>query len=309
VPYNLIPISNTGQWQEVLDTIGQYDVYHTPEYQRIAQENGEGAPWLFWFRENETNIALPMLICENRVISVYGYPGIISNGINGYIPDDFSISFLDCMQKRQINSLEIRQNPLIPTSQYLLDMAKIDLIGFTVAINLTLSNQDQLKDMTKGHRYDIRKAEESGIRVWEDAGFRRMYDFVQAYNHTMLRCGASEYYYFPELYYTNLVTRLGKYTKLFFATQGKTVVSAALFFVCNDIIQYHLSGTWSEHMHFNGAKAIVDHVRRWGKDNGYKWLHMGGGLGASEDSPLFRFKAGFSKTRLPFEIIKWQKTY
>jgi len=307
MPYNLIPISNPNQWQEVLNTIGNYDIYHTPEYHRVAQENGEGEPWLFWFRENDTHIAVPMLIGIEEVKSVYGYPGILSNNINGRFPEDFHACFCDFLRRRDVDLLTIRQNPLFPTSSLLLDITKIDLVGFTVAIDLAQSEREQLAGMTKGHRYDIRKAEESGVRVWEDVGFNRIYEFVQAYNHSMLRCGANQYYFFPELYYTNLVNYLDGHVKLFFASKDKTILSTALFFVCNGIIQYHLSGTWSEYMHLNGAKAIVDHVRKWGKENRYKWLHLGGGLGASEESPLFRFKAGFSKIRLPYEIIRWQK--
>jgi hypothetical protein len=50
-------------------------------------------------------------------------------------------------------------------------------------------------------------------------------------------------------------------------------------------------------------KLIIDQIRSWGTKNGYRWLHLGGGLGAQRDS-LFDFKAGFSQTYLPFQASK-----
>jgi lipid II:glycine glycyltransferase (peptidoglycan interpeptide bridge formation enzyme) len=41
----------------------------------------------------------------------------------------------------------------------------------------------------------------------------------------------------------------------------------------------------------------------WGKQRGNRWLHIGGGLGGSDDK-LFKFKAGFSPLRFQFQTIR-----
>ena len=48
---------------------------------------------------------------------------------------------------------------------------------------------------------------------------------------------------------------------------------------------------------------MLHFVRTWAKSRGLQRLHLGGGVGASEDS-LFRFKAGFSTDRHPFRTLR-----
>ena len=84
------------------------------------------------------------------------------------------------------------------------------------------------------------------------------------------------------------------------------MVSAALFFFHKPFINYHLSATPDEHVKVGGAKVIIEHVVNVGKAEGYKWLHLGGGLGGDEDDSLFIFKKGFSKLRLSFCVARWE---
>ncbi|MDF1594430.1 MAG: peptidoglycan bridge formation glycyltransferase FemA/FemB family protein, partial [Desulfobacterales bacterium] len=170
-------------------------------------------------------------------------------------------------------------------------------------IDLLLTNEKQLGGMTKGHKYDIRKARKLGISIVEDKSFRQIDEFMQIYNETMERNAASANYFFPKEYYIELKKSFGESIKLFFAMLEDQAVSASMFFMTGRIIQYHLSGTRTEHLYLNGAKLIIDEIRLWGVQNGFSWLHLGGGVGSSEDS-LFRFKAGFSKLRQPFQVVR-----
>jgi hypothetical protein len=74
--------------------------------------------------------------------------------------------------------------------------------------------------------------------------------------------------------------------------------------VAGDVIQYHLSGTATDRLKCRGGtKLILDEVRKWGTQNGFRWLHLGGGAGAQQDS-LFDFKAGFSHVRFSFQTAR-----
>ncbi len=304
MPYNLIPVANKVQWKEALSYCGGFDIYHLPEYQKIAQDNNEGEAWLFWFWNRHKNACLPVLIKDSKIISAYGYPGLITNIMKGEGRQDFQDAFLDFLQKRDIKSLEIRQNPLFPTSWLFDGLADIEDIGHTVAIRLSLSEEEQLKQITKGHRYDIRKAWKKGIQLYQDIDFNDIDSFVSMYCDTMKRNGAKDYYYFSEQYFSDLKEKLGDQVELLFARKGSILISGALFFFCGDIIQYHLSGTPEKYLDSGGSKIIIDEVRKLGSERWYRWLHLGGGLGASKESPLFRFKAGFSKIRLPYQVIR-----
>jgi hypothetical protein len=318
--YKLIHVDDQDQWINALESCGEYDTYHLPEYHLLAKEQKEGIPFLFFFQDAEYFAALPFLlrqICDAQGLedsrsfdatSVYGYPGIVTNIANGSthaytFRNNFQIALLNILNDKKVIAFFTRQNPLFQTSWLFHGMGDVKKMSNTVAIDLTQSNHEQEKNMTKGHRYDIRKAKESGVFAYEDKEFKRFDDFILIYNETMKRNEALEYYFFSASYYNELKRSLGNKIKLFFAEKDGVLISASLFLVTGKIIQYHLSGTPDMYLKYSGAKVILDEIRRWGADKGYKWLHLGGGLGSMEDS-LFRFKSGFSKFRFPFEIVK-----
>ena len=48
---------------------------------------------------------------------------------------------------------------------------------------------------------------------------------------------------------------------------------------------------------------LIDQARKDASKLGYKYLHLGGGLGAEKDG-LFNFKFGFSKKTINFYLFK-----
>lgn len=316
----VIPAEAKTAWKDALALCGNFDIYHLPEYHLLAKLSGEGDPYLFFFHYNERYAALPILIrplanvqglgnCDLfDATSVYGYPGIVTSiGQDNSDAEKFRVRFqaaiMEKLSQLFVVTLFSRTNPLFPTSWLFKGLADIIPMASTIAIDLTAPEASQLRGMSKGHKYDIRKAYEMNVIVEEDCGLQRIEDFIQIYNQTMERVGANAYYCFTRNYYNILKDQLGSAVKLFIARSDNQIVSGSLFFATGKIIQYHLSGTPADLFRYNGAKAIIDYVRRWGTDKGFSCLHLGGGVGSTEDS-LFRFKAGFSKVRYSFEIVR-----
>jgi lipid II:glycine glycyltransferase (peptidoglycan interpeptide bridge formation enzyme) len=201
-------------------------------------------------------------------------------------------------------TLFVRQNPLIDSSWTFSSMAEVQSLGPTVAVDLRQPEEEQRRQIRENHRRDIRRARREGVVVREDPDFRRIDLFRKIYIETMDHAQAAEYYYFPRHYFTDLKEQLGDAAKLCFAEQEGNVVSGALFLVTGDIIQYHLGGRAAAFRGCRGSiKLIFDEVRAWGIRNGCRWLHLGGGRGAQEDS-LFDFKAGFSRLRFSFQTAR-----
>jgi len=319
--YKLIPIDNIQEWNNAIKSCGIYDTYHLAEYHKLAQMQGEGEPWLFNYSLGNYNAVLPFLrrplseingledFYQYDCTSVYGYPGALSS-INSKDPnaDEFKFRFQRAL-KQVLRELSVvafftRQNPLINTSWLFSGCAEIVSLSLTVAINLKLHEDEQMKGMTKGHRYDIRKASRQGVIAREVPFFEYLDIFISIYNETMARTGAHYYYIFSKEYYTQLKESLGNSVKLYIAELKDKIIAASIFLLSEKIVQYHLSGARSEYFSFSGTKVIINEVRKWAKARGFSWLHLGGGVGSKEDT-LFRFKAGFSKYRPQFNIIKW----
>jgi hypothetical protein len=318
--FDLIPASDTSAWMKSLQLCGDYDIYHLPQYHQMADEMGEGQPYLFFFKSNNAFAALPFLLRpvanvegleesrHNDISSVYGYSGVATSvAENADDANEFRAAFQEAL-KRLFEQLSVvtffsRTNPLLPTTWILKGMAEILPLSLTVAVDLTATYEKQLEGMTKGHKYDVRKARRLGVVVEEDETFQHIDEFIQIYNETMKRTGASDSYFFPKDYYLHLKKSFGEKLKLYFARLDGQAVSASMFFMTGRIIQYHLSGTPAEFFPLNGGKLILDEVRQLGSKNGFSWLHLGGGVGSSEDN-LYRFKAGFSKVRQTFEVTR-----
>jgi len=319
--YQLISVQEEKSWMKALKRCGGFDTYHLPGFHKVAEDQGEGKPYLFFFEYRGGCASFPFLLRKVRQVlsikefdlfdatSVYGYPGIISsihkddNGADNF-RSLFQKQFTECLEENNIIALFSRLNPLIPAS-WLLDGFDGGAIRLseTIAIDLDIPEVEYRKTTSQNHRRNIKKGIKNGISVHKDSEFKHLPEFILMYNETMQRNNAVDYYFFPKNYYESLIKYLDGHVHLFVATIEETIVCSALILSCNDILQYHLSGTPNKYLEYSPLRLLLDEVRKWGAKNGFKWLNLGGGVGSSEDS-LFRFKAGFSKERFPFYIIK-----
>jgi len=215
----LIPAERTQAWIEALDSCGNYDIYHLPQYHLLAEKMGEGRPYLFYYAEENRFAALPFLLRPaavvegleeyhfNDITSVYGYPGIVTNvnQAEGESIELFRSRFQNALQehfkKLSVVAFFSRTNPLIDSNWMFKGMGEVLPLSQTVAIDLSLSEDEQLKAMSKTHRYHIRKAYRNGLFVEEDSEFKRIDDFILIYNETMRRNNAAKSYFFPKKYY------------------------------------------------------------------------------------------------------------
>ena len=68
-------------------------------------------------------------------------------------------------------------------------------------------------------------------------------------------------------------------------------------------MNYHLSGTAEQFIRDAPSKLAIDAARIWAVENAVETLHLGGGVGGSDDS-LFRFKSGFSRSWAAFRSVR-----
>jgi hypothetical protein len=318
---HLISLDEPAAWSEFLARCGDYDSYHLPGYHQAVRQPDDLASYLFAFESPSGAAALPLVIrripgtedadggyfCDAS--SVYGYPGLVtsvapSDPAAGEFRREFHRSLQRMLGSLRAITLFVRQNPLLP-SEWLFDGLADPVVGGpTVAVDLRQPESVQFEAMARTHRYDIRKACRDGMTIREDVDFAEIDLFRRIYAQTMRRVGAGEEYDFSPEYFTGLRRHLGDRVRLFFAELDGRVHSAAIFLMGQRIIQYHLSGIADEFRHVRGGiRLTLDHVRRWGSENGFWWLHLGGGLGARQDS-LFEFKAGFSPHRCAFRTVR-----
>jgi hypothetical protein len=302
------------EWLEVLSRVARHDVYHLPHYHRVEERQFKAAGHLFVYGEGDYLIALPLLLSPveilpewNDATSVYGYAGPVAS--HKKVPEpivrNFHAALAEALLERRVISVFSRLHPLI--SQYVLlsGLGECRTIGRTISIDLTLSPEQQRAQYRRTVKSAVNRQQRKGkVTCLHDPQKRYLRDFISIYEETMRRVGAADSYYFGENYFGALVRELGPMLQLFIALIDGRPAAGLLVTICNSIVQYYLGGTRSAFLKFSPSTPLFDTVRLWANEAGAHAFHLGGGVGAKQDS-LFHYKAGFSDCRLEFAIWRW----
>ena len=84
---------------------------------------------------------------------------------------------------------------------------------------------------------------------------------------------------------------------------GDRYVGGVCFFAVGGIVQYHLPACVDEWRDVGLPKFLIHELVKWGKENDFQVVHLGGGVGSKEDS-LAYFKSGFSDVQAPFRTYR-----
>jgi hypothetical protein len=317
----ILHVSDASEWNDLVASCTAHDVYHLAEYHQVAERQGEGRACLFVLETENRLGLLPFVeravaglpwIAESDLVdatSVYGYAGALSN-LDLPDPDfagDFQRELLQILRQQRVVSLFSRLHPLIDNSWLLRGEAEIPEQGSTVSIRLDglAGPHVLLQQMSTNHRRDVQKLRDAGVRVEHDPKLSALNVFIDAYTETMRRNNADARYFFQRDYFQDLHGLLDGHLHLFVARSSSgAVLSSALIFSCGEILQYHLGATPDEYVRQSAIKLVLAEVARWGMERGYRWLHLGGGVGAAADDGVFRFKRGFSDNTHPFRTAR-----
>jgi lipid II:glycine glycyltransferase (peptidoglycan interpeptide bridge formation enzyme) len=125
---------------------------------------------------------------------------------------------------------------------------------------------------------------------------------MEIYRETMDRVQAKESYYFGRDYFARLAEMPGHVHCGVVESEGRPA-AACIFFECGGIVQAHLGGTRSEFLNKSPFHLLLYSAAEWARARGNRYLHMGGGVGGSNDR-LLQFKRGFSPLRFPFSTLR-----
>ena len=312
-----IDTTSLKKWNSEIHDFINSDFYFLFGYQE--KDTGKSASKLIIFTENEFKIGLPIVFRKignssySDATSVYGYAGPLRS--HKYIPlnviSKFKQELEEYFTKCNIISVFSRFHPLFEQKDLLNGLGEIISLSQTISIDLSLPVDEQRKQYRKGVKSDLSRLRKRNLEVIEDINKKRISEFIEIYNENMERVNAASAYFFPMSYYEELFGSDDIDARLYFVKDGNRLIAGSIFVFTDDVIQYHLSGTRSDSLQNSPVRLLIDHVRILGTERGYKYFHLGGGVGSVEDA-LFNFKAGFSKKRHSFKIWKYivnQKAY
>ncbi|PIG91483.1 GNAT family N-acetyltransferase [Gloeocapsopsis sp. IPPAS B-1203] len=303
-------------WQQVLSRL-RHDIYHLPAYVALEAQRIKAIPEAILITKDDKVFFVPYLLrsCDDLlptsqtqielfdVISPYGYPGILLNEAANN-PDflNFAINeFTHQLSRKNVCSAFLRLHPLL--NQNLSEYPYSKINGETVAVDLRLSLAEIWSQTRPEHRNKINKCKRAGMIAKIVPFVAYIDDFIDIYEQTMDRVGASSSYYFDKSYFIQLSQALKNQLHLCIVELDNEIICSGLFTEACGIVQYHLGGTKSAFLKQAPSKLMFDYVRTWAKERNNEFLHLGGGVGSAKDS-LFHFKAGFSKQTQTFSTIR-----
>ena len=284
------------------------DIYFTPEWGEVNKLIEPGEPFQYVFESKTGCIKnliikreIPRLVDGEQyydIVTPYGYGGpYIESCVEGkkdQLLEEYKVNFGRYCNANKIVSEFVRFHPIINNGRDFSRIYEAQCIRQTVGTNLE-SDDPVANEFSKSARKYVRRAVRDGV-IWRvTEGPRDVSQFVDIYYSTMDRDNATDYYYFP-LEYFNKCLELFRDHILFVEAIFHEKTIAAGFYLCyGDTIHAHLSGKLKEYLHLSPAYIIKYATAMWGKENGYKRIHYGGGTSNSPEDPLFLFKSKFTK--------------
>ena len=294
----------------------EIDIYYNPNYAKLYEKNENGKlevyeytslyghiVYLFLKRKIESQIVSDYY----DIVSPYGYGGplIIDTTDKKKLIDGFAEQFSAYCKTNRIVSEFIRFHPIY---QNALDFASVYDVSYsrhTVGTNLKDYDDPVQAEFSKSLRKELRKAEEIGITSSVIKNPDNLEVFKKLYYETMKRNNAEQYYFFDDEYWNNIVNGFGEHVLEIQLYYCGDVIASELYFIQGRYMHAHLLGSNEKMLELNAGVMLEATAARWGHDNGYQYIHHGGGRTSAEDDSLYLYKSKYGKhTKFDFYIGK-----
>lgn len=303
-------MSQTKEWDELVRSFANYDVYYLSGYVKAFQIHGDGEPQLFYYNENGLR---GIYVYMKRNTTIEGvYDSITPYGYGGFLLEgDDSKENMNALWKAYVEKMKsenivdnfVRYHPVLANAVLMKACSDVIDLGKTVSMDLT-SEEVIWKNIHSKNRNMIRKAEKNGIVIKHGQGLELFDDFIKIYNATMDKDNAEPYYYFKPEFYKSIHEDLKDNYEMFWAEYDDKIIAMSIMIYANGRLNYHLSGSDLQYRNLAPSNLLLYKAAMWGMEKGMKTFHLGGGVGSGEDN-LYKFKIAFNRfSDCQFSIAK-----
>ena len=298
------------EWDEVVRSFAEYDVYYLSGYVRAFEIHGDGEPQLLYYEDNGLRGIYVYMKRKTAIdgvydsITPYGYGGFLLEGDQSEENlKELWVAYVQKMKEMNIVDNFVRYHPVLANAVPMKMCSDVIDLGKTVAMDLT--SEDVIwTNIHSKNRNMIRKAEKNGIVIKHGQGLELFDEFIKIYNATMDKDNAEEYYYFKPEFYRSIHEDLKDNYEMFWAEFEGKIIAMSIMIFANGRLNYHLSGSDIEYRNLAPSNLLLYKAAIWGCEKGMKTFHLGGGVGSGEDN-LFKFKIAFNRfSDYQFSIAK-----
>lgn len=245
---------------------------------------------------------IPMLIHGERwydAITPYGYGGPrimrCATGCHSDLVTAFEHAFREYCKDQRIVSEFVRFHPIFDNARDFSNCYDVTFQRETVGTTLDGFDDPVASEFSKSARKTLRRSLNAGVTCRITVAPSDLGRFKEIYYETMSRVHADSYYFFDDTYFDSCLLKFADKIILAEAIYEGQVIAAELHFLYDGIMHTHLSGTVHDFHQLSPIYVLQYGAVRWGKENGVKLIHAGGGRTNDEEDPLYKFKKKFGQ--------------
>ena len=296
----IIDIDHSTEWDEIVESFEEFDVYYLSGYVKAFQIHGDGVPQMLYYEDNGLKAIYVYMKRKTDIegcfdsVTPYGYGGVLFDGNTSENNlQAFWKAYVEKMKEEGIVDNFVRYHPVLANAIPMRKISTVIDLGKTIAFDLA-SPEMIWENIISKNRNMIRKAEKNGIIIEHGKGIDLLDKFMAIYNATMDKDHAEEYYYFKRPFYESIHNDLNDNYEMFYAKLDDKIIAMSIMIFANGRLNYHLSGSDIEYRNLAPSNLLLYKAALWGGKHGCKTFHLGGGVGSGEDN-LYKFKAAFNK--------------
>lgn len=299
IMYDVISYHEKKKWEEKLKLLNKKDVFYSHAYSDLCYRLGEGEPFLFYYEDKNSRNKLAYVFIKRRIENFsptsnhrltgeffdittpsYGYGGPLYDDKDQNFLTDFTMQFEEYCQKENIVCEFVKFHPLLQNQRDLENFMDVRYDRETVYMNLYKSEEDIFNVFHKNHKRNVRKAQKNQLEFLvfqnQDA-LKQIEIFYFLYKETMDKLKASRSSYFSSEYLYQLFEGFQNQALIGAVFYQGQMISAALCLHDGSNMHYHLGCSKKEFLNLGGNPFLFYHLALWGKENGLKRFHLGGG--------------------------------
>lgn len=314
--YNILSLSDKHEWKDCINRlpIDHQDVYYTPEYYSLYENNGDGKSHCFVFEKDGELALYPFLLNSINELGyeldkeyfdiqgAYGYNGVVSSTYNSTFINDFYVAFRKYCDENNIVAEFTRFHPLNQNLNFSKNHIKVFFDRNTIFIDTTKSIDDLWLDLQRSTKKQINRCynrHQVVVKILKN----EVYDldvFIKIYWESLNRIGSNQYLYFNKNYFEQLLSL--KSTIQFIAYYEGQPISTLTAMMGKNILHGHLGGTINDYVQISPFSLLYWEMIKFAKDNNLKYLHVGGGATSDKEDKLLLYKQHFSNLQADFHI-------
>lgn len=274
------------------------------EYWGLLNEEPDGGSYQSYTYEDENGLILYRFIKRPTNILPDTYDIVTPWGFCGPIiinckPEKrknlvlaFNEAFQDYCIKNNITSEYIRFSPWLRNHDDFRGIYNLKYNKYTLGIDLTKDFFNE--EFAYEARRSVRIAKKRAVKTQFDLKCETVDEFYRLYLIMAERNNITKAERLSKKYILDTIKLCGDHVFIINALHEETVISSGIFIFTDNYLHYHLNGNDPKYFPFHASSLIYFKGCEWGKNNGKRILHIGGGGQGSEDS-LLHFKKQFTR--------------